>query len=213
MRFYHSIVDEMIKILELNGRIYRRYIFHNKYRICVDDKLEGTKHMNTIETNRLIIKEYTYEDISKLHVILSNPKTMSFWPSPFTLAQTEIWINNNIKRYSELGFGRWAIILKETGELIGDCGMMLSELDGTQEHDLGYIIHYPYWHKGLAFEAAKACSNYAFNTLGIKRLCANMAFDHIASSTVAQKIGMGKEKEFYNSRNRNILTYLYSISN
>ena len=36
---------------------------------------------------------------------------MSFWPSPFTLAQTEIWINNNIKRYSELGFGRWAIIL------------------------------------------------------------------------------------------------------
>ena len=73
--------------------------------------------------------------------------------------------------------------------------------------------YYPYWHKGLAFEAAKACSNYAFNSLEIKRLCANMAFDHIASSAVAQKVGMEKEKEFYNSRNRNILTYLYSISN
>jgi ribosomal-protein-alanine N-acetyltransferase len=168
--------------------------------------------MNTIETNRLIIREYTCEDIPKLHIILSNPKTMSFWPSPFTLAQTEVWINNNIKRYSELGFGRWAIILKETGELIGDCGIMLSELDGAQEYDLGYIIQYPYWQKGLAFEAAEACSNYAFNSLGIERLCANMAFDHISSSAVAKKIGMGKEKEFYNSRNRNILTYLYSIS-
>jgi ribosomal-protein-alanine N-acetyltransferase len=174
-------------------------------------KERRNKQMNTIETNRLIIKEYTYEDISKLHIILSNTKTMSFWPSPFTLAQTEIWINNNIKRYSQLGFGRWAIILKETGELIGDCGIMLSELDGTQEHDLGYIIHHPYWNKGLAFEAANACRNYAFNSLGIERLCANMAFDHTASIAVAQKIGMWKEKEFYNSRNRNILTYLYLI--
>lgn len=168
--------------------------------------------MHIIETKRLIIKEYSYEDIAKLNIILSNPKTMSFWPAPFTLKQTESWVNNNIKRYSELGFGRWAIILKDTGELIGDCGLMVAELDGIQENDLGYIIHYPYWHNGLAFEAADACKEYAFKDLGIKRLCANMAFDHVASRGVAVKIGMEKEKDFYNSRNRNILTYLYSIS-
>ena len=85
--------------------------------------------------------------------------------------------------------------------------------DCPQEHDLGYIIHYPYWNKGLAFEAANACRNYAFNSLGIERLCANMAFDHNASIAVAKKNGMGKEKEFYNSRNRNILTYFYLIKN
>ncbi|MCJ7688411.1 MAG: GNAT family N-acetyltransferase [Clostridiaceae bacterium] len=167
--------------------------------------------MHVIETKRLIIKEYSYDDISKLNIILSNPKTMSFWPTPFTLQQTENWINTNIRRYVELGYGRWAIILKETGELIGDCGIMLSEIDGTQENDLGYIIHYPFWQNGFAFEAADACKEYAFTNLGIKKLCANMAFDHIASRRVAEKIGMEKEKEFCNNRNRNILTYLYSI--
>jgi ribosomal-protein-alanine N-acetyltransferase len=167
--------------------------------------------MNVIETNRLLIKEYSDDDIPKLNIILSNPKTMSFWPTPLTLQQTENWINTNVKRYAELGYGRWAVILKETGELIGDCGIMLSELDGTQENDLGYIIHYPYWQNGLAFEAADACKEYAFTNLGIKKLCANMAFDHIASRRVAEKIGMEREKEFYNNRNRDILTYLYSI--
>lgn len=166
--------------------------------------------MFAIETKRLLIKEYSYDDISKLHIILSNPKTMSFWPTPFTLQQTENWVANNINRYKELGFGRWAVILKETDELIGDCGIMVTEIDGKQEYDLGYIFHYPYWHNGFAFEAADACKEYAFNKLGIKRLCANMAFDHTGSRRVAEKIGMQKEKEFHNSRNRNILTYLYT---
>jgi [ribosomal protein S5]-alanine N-acetyltransferase len=41
---------------------------------------------------------------------------------------------NKFKRYKELGFGRWAAILKETNEHIGDCGIMISEIDGKQEH-------------------------------------------------------------------------------
>ncbi len=168
--------------------------------------------MNVIETKRLIMREYSHNDVSKLYEILSSPITMSFWPAPFTLEQTENWVRNNIKRYTELGFGRWSVLLKETGEVAGDCGIMLSEIDGKQENDLGYIIHYPYWHNGFAVEAAEACKDYAFKDLGLKRLCANMPFDHEASRRVAERIGMEKEKEFFNSRNRNILTYLYSVS-
>lgn len=168
--------------------------------------------MNIIETKRLILKEYSINDIPELNIILSDPITMKFWPSPFTLQQTESWIHNNIARYKNLGFGRWAVILKDSGKRIGDCGIMVSEIDGKQENDLGYIFHYPFWHKGYAVEAADACKEYAFNNLGINRLCANMAFDHEASRRVAEKIGMKKEKEFLNSRNRNFLTYVYSIS-
>jgi RimJ/RimL family protein N-acetyltransferase len=65
---------------------------------------------------------------------------MSFWPAPFTEQQTENWIHNNIKRYKELGFGRWAVILKETNELIGDCGSMISEINGKQDISLVLII-------------------------------------------------------------------------
>jgi ribosomal-protein-alanine N-acetyltransferase len=169
--------------------------------------------MNIIETKRLIIKEYSMNDVPALNTILSNPITMGFWPSPFTLQQSENWVHNNIERYNKLGFGRWAVILKDTDMLIGDCGIMISEIDGKQEKDLGYIIHQPYWRNGFAVEAAEACKNYAFSNLGIDKLCANMPFNHEASRRVAEKIGMRKEKEFNNSRNRNILTYLYSIFN
>ena len=89
---------------------------------------------------------------------------------------------------------------------------MISEIDGKQEYDLGYIIHYPYWHNGFAVEAADACEDYAFNQLNLQRLCANMPYNHEGSRKTAEKIGMIREKEFYNSRNRDILTYLYSIS-
>jgi [ribosomal protein S5]-alanine N-acetyltransferase len=168
--------------------------------------------MNIMETKRLIIREYSQNDIEKLNIILSNPKTMSFWPAPFSLEQTEAWIENNTRRYKEIGYGRWALISKDTGELIGDCGIMITEIDGRQEKDLGYIIHHPYWKNGFATEASEACKEYAFNNLKIKRLCANMPFNHVGSRKVAEKIGMEKEKEFYNKRNRDILTYLYSIS-
>lgn len=168
--------------------------------------------MNIIETERLILKEYSKTDVFELNKILSNPITMSFWPTPFTLQQTENWVNKNIERYNKDGFGRWAVLLKDSGKLIGDCGIMISDIDGKQENDLGYIIHHTYWHNGFGFESANACKDYAFSNLQIKRLCANMAFNHETSRKVAEKIGMEKEKEFYNARNRNILTYLYSIS-
>jgi ribosomal-protein-alanine N-acetyltransferase len=168
--------------------------------------------MIIIETKRIILKEYSMKDVPELKTILSNPVTMQFWPSPFTLQQTENWVHINIERYNKIGFGRWAVILKETNMLIGDCGIIISDIDSNQENDLGYIIHHPYWQNGYAVEAAEACKNYAFGELGIDRLCANMPFNHAASKRVAEKVGMKKEKEFYNSRNRNILTYLYAIN-
>ncbi|MZP31478.1 GNAT family N-acetyltransferase [Heliobacterium undosum] len=168
--------------------------------------------MNIIETNRLILRKYSPNDIPVLYNILSDPITMRFWPAPYSLEQTENWVQSNIESYRQFGFGRWPIILKETGEMIGDCGILIAEIDGQREHDLGYIIHHPFWRNGFAVEAAQACKDYAFQSLRINRLCANMPFDHLASIQVARNIGMEKEKEFFNKRNRNILTYLYAVS-
>lgn len=166
--------------------------------------------MHIIETDRLILREYTLEDTALLHTILSDPLTMQFWPSPFTLEQSQNWVKINIERYKNLGFGRWSLVIKKTEQVIGDCGLMISEIDGKEENDLGYIIHHKFWRNGYAYEAAEACKHYAFKNLGLERLCANMPFNHTGSERVAQKLGMVKEKEFLNKRNRNILTYLYS---
>ncbi len=74
--------------------------------------------MNIIETNNLILREQTLEDTESLHTILSNPITMSFWDSPLTLEATQKWIQRNLDHYSNSGFGRYAVILKSTQELI-----------------------------------------------------------------------------------------------
>lgn len=137
---------------------------------------------------------------------------MSFWPTPFTIYQTENWIKTNTQRYKEYGFGRWGLYLKDNNELIGDCGIMITEIDKKLENNLGYIIDHKYWNNGYATEAAEACKKYGFEVLKLDRLCANMAYNYTISEKVAFKIGMNKEKEFKNNKNRDILTYLYSIN-
>ncbi|WP_211236788.1 GNAT family N-acetyltransferase [Sporocytophaga myxococcoides] len=169
--------------------------------------------MTVLQTDRLIIKEYKAEYLMLVQKVFSDPLTMSFWPSPFTKEETSKWIERSILSYKEYGFGRYAIFLNETNELIGDCGILKLQADNTIVHDLGYIIYAPFWNHGFAFEAAEAIMNYGFKVLNIEKLYANMPYNHNASIKVAEKIGMKRIKEFNNSKNRSILTYLYSSVN
>src|SRR5437870_580693 len=113
-----------------------------------------------LETEHLNLREVTLDDVGPLYQILSNPITMQFWPKPFDQKGVERWIQRSVDAYRDLGFGRYAIILKSSGELVGDCGFMRVEVNGTQENDLGYILDKKYWNQGLATEAAKACLGY-----------------------------------------------------
>lgn len=167
--------------------------------------------MKQLETSRLRIREYTEEDLPRLYEILSDPVTMSFWPQPFSLKQSEEWLlTRGLASYKQ-GTGRYAIELKATGELIGDAGIIRQELDGKYENDLGYIIDSPFWGQGFGYEAAAELLRYGFEDLGLVRLCANMPANHISSRKVAEKLGMDLQKEFINKKNRDIRTCLYSI--
>lgn len=164
-----------------------------------------------IETPRLELREYQADAVMALHVILSDLITMQFWPAPFTPEATSKWIERQVGSYAERGYGRWAVIDKESGEQIGDAGFMDANINGRDEVDLGYIIHYPYWRQGFAVEAAAACLAYARARLPIGRVVANMPHDHLASRRVAERLGMSYAGEFLNARNRNIRTLLYTI--
>lgn len=163
------------------------------------------------ETERLLLRRWTSDDLDRLFSILSDPITMQFWPAPLTIDAARAWIERALHNYASLGFGRFAVVLKESSAVIGDCGLMHTEVAGQPEYDLGYIIHHPYWRQGYATEAAMACSDYAFSTLGIRRLVANMAVDHVGSMSVARRLGMRLERVFANPRNRNMPTYLYVL--
>jgi ribosomal-protein-alanine N-acetyltransferase len=87
--------------------------------------------------------------------------------------------------------------LKETGELIGDCGLVNQTIDGTIEVEIGYHINKKYWAKGFASEAARACKEYGFHHLGFKKLISIIDPRNIASIRVVEKIGFSKEKEAF----------------
>ena len=161
-------------------------------------------------SERLLLRRWTLDDLDALHAILSDPTTMRFWPAPLDRNATGAWIERNLQRYREDGFGRWALLLRRSGELIGDCGLMRLPVDGRVENDLGYIVHHPFQGHGYATEVAAACLRYAIDTLQLTRVVANMPADHHASARVAEKIGMHLERSFRNPRNRDLPTLLYA---
>ena len=83
-----------------------------------------------IETNRLILRDYTMDDYEALYEIMSDPETMQHYPKPFDEEKVRSWIQWNLDNYQKYGFGLWAVTLKETDEFIGDCGITLQNIDG-----------------------------------------------------------------------------------
>ncbi len=166
-----------------------------------------------IETERLIVRPWQESDVDAWYAIVSDPVTMQFWPAPLTQEDAARWIAVSLERYAREGFGRNALLLKETGELIGDCGIVSTTLDGEAVYDLGYILHHPYHRQGIGLEVASALRDYGFSVLNLPAIHANMAHDHTASRRVAEKIGMTLVRTFDNPRNRNIRTLLYRLSN
>ena len=166
-----------------------------------------------IETERLLLRKFSTDDVEALLPILSDPTTMRFWPKPFAFEDVENWIARSLQSYEEHGFGKYAVVLKASGTLIGDCGILRLPVQGEPVNDLGYIIHHPFWRQGYATEAARAVKDYAFDVLKLDVLHANMAWDHDGSRRVAENVGMQKVREYVNERNRNIRTLLYAIHN
>ena len=87
------------------------------------------------------------------------------------------------------------MVLKETGNLVGDCGPAVREVDGIAEIELGWHVMRAFWGQGLATEAAAACRDWAFRNIGPSRLIALVRPENGQSCRVAEKIGMTVEGE------------------
>lgn len=151
--------------------------------------------MQILETSRLILREFSLEDAQSLALVLSDPDTMRFYPAPLDRAGVEAWISRNLARYAEDGHGLWAMILKSSGELIGDCGLTVQEVDGKNEIEIGYHVRRDLWGQGLATEAARACRDYGFAHLPLERLISLIRPGNLPSRRVAEKNGMRVWKE------------------
>jgi [ribosomal protein S5]-alanine N-acetyltransferase len=151
--------------------------------------------MKILETSRLILREFCGDDVESLAAVLGDPETMRFYPAPLERTGVEAWIARNIRRYAADGHGLWAMVLKANGELVGDCGLTLQEVEDVPEIEVGYHVRRDLWRQGLATEAARACRDYGFAQLAVEHLVSITRIENTPSRRVAEKIGMSFWKE------------------
>jgi [ribosomal protein S5]-alanine N-acetyltransferase len=164
--------------------------------------------MLVLETRRLSLREFEPEDLDALAAILSDPETMRYYPAPFGREAVADYIQRNRTRYANDGYGLWAMILKSTCELIGDCGLVRQSVDGADEIEIGYHVRRDLWGQGYASESARACRGFGFANLAIERLISLIRPENLASRRVAEKNGMTICKEVTRA---NLLHYVYAI--
>jgi [ribosomal protein S5]-alanine N-acetyltransferase len=150
-----------------------------------------------LETDRLLLREFTLQDADALEGVLGDPVAMQYYPAPFDRAEVDHWITRNRARYTDTGFGLWALVLKPSGELIGDCGCFVRELQGQFELELGWHVRRDLWGRGYATEAAGHCIEYAFSKLGAERIIALVRPENLSSCRVAEKNGMKCERVIF----------------
>ena len=164
----------------------------------------------TIETDRLLLRDTTVDDYEALYDIMSDPETMRHSPKPFDEEKTRNWIQWNLDNYRKYGFGLWAVILKDTGAFIGDCGITLQSIDGEMLPEIGYHIHKKHWRKGYGSEAAKAVRDWVFQHTKYEAVYSYMKYTNEASYRTAMANGMRKVKEYPDEKNG--ISYAYAIT-
>lgn len=143
-----------------------------------------------IETERLALREWTPADAEPFFAWTSDAEVMRYIGDgkPWTdVARAREWLGRAVACYREQGFGRWAVVEKKGGRVIGSCGFgVLAE---TGEVDFGYVFARDHWGRGYATEAARAALGHGFRSLGFKEVVANAVPENAASRRVLEKLG------------------------
>ena len=117
------------------------------------------------------------------------------------------WIAKNRERYQVFGFGLWAVCLKSTGEMIGDCGLTMQDIDNTILPEIGYHIAKAYRRQGYAKEAARGVMDWVFENTPFNTVYSYMKKDNTASSATAQANGMQLLWEFTDDEGGQTVVY------
>jgi [ribosomal protein S5]-alanine N-acetyltransferase len=108
-----------------------------------------------LTTRRLALRAFTYDDLDALASMLGDAAALTYWVPPLTRKESRSWIERNLRRYEDDGFGRCAIVLRATG-----VGRRLRTdrhlVEGRPEVELGWIVRRSHQGKGIATEAGAA---------------------------------------------------------
>lgn len=153
--------------------------------------------MEKLESKNTILRRPKYEDLHELYQIFGDPVVMKYWinGADKTPDETKKRIEEIDYHWEKNGFGDFVVIEKQTGRLIGFCGLhYISDMDDI---NLGYAFNKSYWHRGLAFEACQKVITYAFEKLLLSHIVAVIWPINKPSINLAKKCGMTFYKKTY----------------
>ena len=149
-----------------------------------------------LETERLVLREMGQADLPALCEILQDPLVMYAYEHAFSDDEAQVWLDRQQERYAAYGFGLWAVVEKASGQLIGQCGVTMQDCCGREVPEVGYLFRRSKWHQGFAAEAAAACRDYAFHTLGFPEVFSIIRENNFPSQHVALRCGMSVRGTF-----------------
>ena len=132
----------------------------------------------------------TEDDLPALRAILQDAETMTAYEGAFDEEMVQAWFHRMRDRYRDDGFGLWAVTLRESGEMIGQCGLTRQHILDDDVIEVGYLFNRAHWHRGYAVEAATGCRDHAFTALDADRVWAQVRDTNVASMNVAIRLGM-----------------------
>lgn len=143
-----------------------------------------------LQTDRLALRQMTQADFPALCRVLQDPVAMTAYEHAFDDAEVQAWLDRQLERYRCDGFGLWAVVLRETGAVIGQCGLTWQDCRGEKVLEIGYLFERAHWHRGYATEAAAAVKHYAFDRLDAQEVYSIIRDTNTASQNVARRNGM-----------------------
>jgi len=165
------------------------------WRETAQTAARGGRLVNALpEAARLTFREMSLGDLDFVATMLADPEVMRFYPKCYSREEAEGWVRRQMGRYQRDGHALWLVLEKATAQPVGQVGLILQEVDGMREPEVGYLIHRPFWRRGFATEAARATRDHAFAVRGCARVISLIRPENLPSQGVAKKMGMTVEK-------------------
>jgi [ribosomal protein S5]-alanine N-acetyltransferase len=168
--------------------------------------------LESVESERLYFRQIQPSDINDWLEFFRDARTHLHWAPLKNSPEIECqhWYDKQLWRYENNMGGMNALIEKQTGKLVGHCGLLVQTVDDRTELEIGYSLLPAFWNRGYATEAAKTCRDFAFANTLAESLISIISKTNIASQKVARANGMTIDKE---TTYHDVPVYIYRITN
>jgi RimJ/RimL family protein N-acetyltransferase len=165
-----------------------------------------------LETERLRLRPYREEDLDELHAMFSDPEHMRWYPAPFQHEESRRWLERQIARYRDPGYGLLIVEDRRSGEFLGTAGPATMLVEDVEHVEIGWHTKPGRKGEGIAPEAATAARDWAFENLEVDHLISLVRPENTGSNRVAQKIGMHVDREVDHAGMRHSVYWLDRVS-